>query len=260
MEQVIIQIILVALEQALASAVEGAINYIIRKVVDEAGRCVTEIVYQIDSDGDGTSDTEQVVYTLDTLIPSFSDGYCLCNDGDDIGVGLPQFDIIDGTTIADIISDVPTITGNSDGYLIDYDHDGEFDDVIIPLPDFTGDGLGDWGLIIDDDDNGVPDASPDAPFYPVGSDGYDQIANGADGVDIVLVSSDGEIAVYDRNGNIKADDVDNAYALWVSENGIMNKPIKNYTVTEGLLFLSFVVGAFAFVAKAFRKRRVNKNV
>lgn len=260
MEEVIIQLILIALEQAIQSAVEGAVKYIIRKVSDEAGRCISEIFYQVDTDGDGVLE-DHVVYTLDTLIPSFADGYCLCNDGDLIGVGLPQFHIIDGSTISDYIPDISTITGNSDGYIFDIDDDGLFDDVLVPLPDFTGDGLSDWGLLIDDDDNGIPDASPDSPFYPVGSKGYDVIAHGSpDGVDLVLVSPDGEIAVYDRNGNIKAEDVDNAYAIWVSENGIMDKPIKNYTVTEGLLLLSFVVGFFSFFSKAFRKRRVNKNV
>lgn len=261
MEQVIFQIVLVAIEQAIQSAVEGAIDYIIRKVVDETGRIVTEIVYRIDSDGDGSPDSEQVVYTLDTLIPSFDDGYCICNRDDEIGIGLPQYKVIDGTSISELLPDLSVVTGNSDGFIVDIDGDGLQDDVLIPLPDITGDGQSDWGWIVDDDDNGIPDASPDSPFYPVGSDGYDQIVRGSsDGVDIVLVSSDGEIAVYDRNGNIKADDVDNAYALWVSENGIMDKPIRNYTVTEGLLFLSFVVGAFAFVSKLWRKRRVNKNV
>lgn len=88
---------------------------------------------------------EQVVYTLDTLIPSFSDGYCLCNDGDEIGVGLPQYKIIDGTTISDIISDLSVVTGNSDGFLVDMDGDGFQDDVLVPLPDLTGDGQSDWG-------------------------------------------------------------------------------------------------------------------
>ena len=203
MEEIIIQFVLIAIEQAVQSAIEGAINYIIRKVVDEAGRCVTEIVYQIDSDGDGLTDSEQVVYTLDTLIPSFDDGYSICNDGDQIGIGFPQFQIIDGTTIGDIISGSDFITGNSDGYIIDLDNDGAFDDVIIPLPDFTGDGLPDWGLVVDDDDNGVPDVSPDSPFYPVGSEEYDLIVSeGTIDGGIIIVSPDGSMCFYDPDGDL----------------------------------------------------------
>ena len=260
MEEIIIQLVLVALEQAIQSAVEGAIDYVIRKVVDDTGRWVTEIVYQIDSDGDGTADTEQTVYTLDAVFPNSETGYCLCNDGDQIGIGYPMYEIIDGTTAGEIFGS-DQLTGSRNGWIADADGDGVFDVLIPLLTDLTGDGVSDWGMVIDEDNNGLPDASSDLPFYPVGSEGYDQIARGSsEGVDIVLVSSDGEIAVYDRNGNIKAEDVDNAYALWVSENGIMDKPIRNYTVTEGLLFLSFLVGAFAFVSKLWRKRRVNKNV
>lgn len=218
MEEIIIQFVLIAIEQAVQSAIEGAINYIIRKVVDEAGRCVTEIVYQIDSDGDGVADSEQVVYTLDTLIPSFDDGYCICNDGDQIGIGFPQFQIVDGTSFGDIISGSDFITGNSDGYIIDFDGDGAFDDVIVPLPDLTGDGLPDWGLVVDDDDNGVPDSSPDFPFYPVGSEQYDIIVNSVD-------------------------------------DPALTKPFDDYSVSEFLLLIIAAFAAISLIGKLFKRRR-----
>lgn len=256
MEEIIIQFVLIALEQAVQSAIEGAINYIIRKVVDDTGRCVTEIVYQIDSDGDGVADSEQVVYTLDTIIPSFDDGYCICNDGDQIGIGFPQFHIIDGNSISDILSGSDLVTGNSDGYIIDIDYDGAFDDVIIPLPDFTGDGIGDWGLVVDDDDNGVPDVSPDSPFYPVGSDEYDVIVSDGSSFDggIILVSPDGSMCFYDPDGDLVQEDFNTAYSLWLQENAALTKQFDYYSVSEFLLLIIASFAAISLIGKLFKRR------
>lgn len=223
MEEIIITIILQALEAALAKAIEEGINYIVRKVVDAAGNVITEIVYQYDSDGDGTADSEQVIYTLDTLIPSLDNGYCLCNKGNTIGLGFPQYQLVDGSEIANLI-DIDTITGNGNGFIVDLDNDGENDDILIPLPDFTGDGQDDWGWLVDDDDNGLPDISPYSPFYPVGSEGYHDIVS----------------------------------RVTTEEYTIMNKPISEYTVTEGILLIFLIVGAFKLIGKAFRRKRVVK--
>lgn len=223
MEEIIIIIALQALEDIIINAIEEGIKYIIRKVVDAAGNVITEIVYQYDSDGDGTTDSEQVIYTLDTLIPSLDNGYCLCNKGNTIGLGFPQYQLVDGSEIADLI-DTDTITGNGNGFIVDLDNDGENDDILIPLPDFTGDGLDDWGWLVDDDDNGLPDISPNSPFYPVGSEGYHEIVS----------------------------------RVTTEEYTIMNKPISEYTVTEGILLIFLIVGAFKLIGKAFRRKRVVK--
>lgn len=261
MEEIILTLILKALEAALAEAAEYAIKYIIRKIVDETGRVITQIVYEYDSDGDGVNDSEEILYTLDMLIPDLDNGYCLVNNGDEIGLGLPQFQLLDGFEIGDYIG-TDIITGNGDGFIADFDGDGENDDVLIPFGfDITGDGQDDWGWLIDDDDNGIPDASPEAPFYPVGSPEYhDIIEQSAGEASIIVVSGDGTLTVYDMNGNITAEDCDTAYSLWVSENGIMNKPIAHYTVTEGILLIFFIAGLFKVASKIFRKRRVNKHV
>lgn len=221
--EIIIMIALQALEDIIINAIEDGIKYIIRKVVDAAGNVITEIVYQYDSDGDGTADSEQVIYTLDTLIPSLDNGYCLCNKGDTIGLGFPQYKLVDGSEIANLI-DTDTITGNGNGFIVDLDNDGENDDILIPLPDFTGDGLDDWGWLVDNDDNGLPDISPNSPFYPVGSEGYHDIVS----------------------------------RVTTEEYTIMNKPISEYTVTEGILLIFLIVGAFKLVGKAFRRKRVVK--
>ena len=76
------------------------------------------------------------------------------------------------------------------------------------------------------------------------------------GKSIIIVSPDGTTCVYDENGNITDEDCETAYKLWVSDNNIMSKSMDNYTVTEGLLFLTFIVSMFGFFGNIFRRRRV----
>lgn len=221
----LIPIIMIGLEKALTWLLDQGIEYIIRKSIDNFGNVSTQIVYECDIDGDGEIDSEQIIYTLDTMIPDLSNGYCLCNKGDEIGLGMPQFKLVDGFDIVDLI-DTDIITGNDNGFIVDLDNDGENDDILIPFPDFTGDGYNDWGWLVDDDDNGLPDVSPYSPFYPVGSDEYTYI---------IEQSS-------------------------TSEKTIMNKPIAEYTVTEGILLIFFIVGSFSFFKNMFRRRNSLKGV
>lgn len=244
------EIIIVFLGQLIGSLVDQGIKYVVRKVTDAFGNTVSQIISVFDDDGDGQTDREVVVYSFDVSVPDLSEKFSIVNRDDEIGLGYPMLQIVPAVDFPAFIEGA-TITGNNNCILID-------DDVYCPLAlDYDGDGLPDWGRVVDDDNNGVPDAAPDQPFYPVGSEGYNQILetykdNG--GVDIVLVSSDGEIAVYDRNGNIKAEDVDTAYATWVSENGIMNKPLDNYSVTEGLLLLSLFMSLAFFIRSLFKRK------
>lgn len=217
----LIPLILIGLKEALFWAVEQGVKYIIKKVVDSAGNVVTHIIYEYDSDGDGENDSEQIIYTLDTMIPDLSNGYCLCNKGDEIGLGMPQFKLLDGFEIADLI-DTDIITGNDNGFIIDLDSDGENDDILIPFPDFTGDGYNDWGWLVDDDDNGLPDVSPYSPFYPVGSEEYTYI---------IEQQSPTEATVLD-------------------------KPFDNYTVSEGLLLFIAAASIVYLFSKIFRRRKL----
>lgn len=221
MEEIIFTIVLQAIATAIERAVEKGITYIIKKVVDSAGNVITQIVYEYDSDGDGVNDSEEVIYTLDVMIPDLKDGYCLCNKGNEIGLGLPQYKVIDGLEISNLI-DTDIITGNDNGFIVDIDFDGENDDILIPLPDFSGDGYDDWGQLIDDDNNGLPDVSPFTPFYPVGSEEYTYIV--------------------EQSG---ADDTP-----------IMEKPIDNYNVTEGLLALLVLFTVLKFVWGLFTRKDV----
>lgn len=231
------EVIASLLSQLLEKLIVEYAKYYIRKQIDSIGNSFTQIVQYFDDDGDGETDREVVLAQFDVSVPDLSDDYCIVNKGDEIGLGLPKLEPFTADDIGSMIDD-EVFTGNSKGVYIG-------DDVYVPIPvDFDNDGSTDWGRVVDSDDNGVPDASPDAPFFPVGSDGYNQILSemgNGDGVDIVLVSPEGEIAVYDRNGNIKEEDVDTAYATWVSQNGIMVKKLDNYSVTEGLLLCVLLI-------------------
>ena len=246
------EVIASLLSQLLEKLIVEYAKYYIRKQIDSIGNSFTEIVQYFDDDGDGETDREVVLAQFDVSVPDLSDDYCIVNKGDEIGLGLPKLEPFTADDIGSMIDD-EVFTGNSKGVYIG-------DDVYVPIPvDFDNDGSTDWGRVVDSDDNGVPGASPDAPFFPVGSDGYNlilsEMGNG-DGVDIVLVSPEGEIAVYDRNGNIKEEDVDTAYATWVSQNGIMDKKLDNYSVTEGLLLCVLLISVAFFIRSLFKRKDV----
>ena len=246
------EVIASLLSQLLEKLIVEYAKYYIRKQIDSIGNSFTQIVQYFDDDGDGETDREVVLAQFDVSVPDLSDDYCIVNKGDEIGFGLPKLEPFTADDIGSMVDD-EVFTGNSKGVYIG-------DDVYVPIPvDFDNDGSTDWGRVVDSDGNGVPDASPDAPFFPVGSDGYNQILSemgNGDGVDIVLVSPEGEIAVYDRNGNIKEEDVDTAYATWVSQNGIMVKKLDNYSVTEGLLLCVLLISVAFFIRSLFKRKDV----
>lgn len=216
-------IVLSIIEDAVVEALEKGVEYIIRKGIDSVGRPITEIVYYFDGDGDGVEDESEVLCSFDILIPDLDEGLCICNDGDTVGLGLPQIQLIDGMTITDYVdtldpNNMPMITGNDDGWLVDMDYDGA-DDVLVVLPDFTGDGMPDFGWLVDNDDNSLPDVSSDGPFYPIGSDEYE---------------------TYIKQSGLQSD-------------SIMEKSINDYTVTEGLLFISLLISAVWFFRSIFKR-------
>lgn len=223
MEEIVVSLVLEALQAALSQAVEKGIEYIIKKIVDDTGKVITQIVYEFDSDGDGKNDSEQVIYTLDFTIPDLNSGYCLVNRGKEIGLGLPDFKLVSADDVLPKLRDSDGFISDGNGFIIDLDNDGANDDIIFPSPiDFTGDGIPDFQKVIDDDDNGLPDVSPDSPFYPVGSDEYQEI-----------IIEHGQ-----------------------EDYTIMNKPLSKYTVTEGILFISLIFGAFGLFKKFFRRKKV----
>ncbi len=220
MEEYIISLILEALAKALEKSVEKGITYIIKKVVDSAGNVITKIVYEYDSDGDGIMDGEETIFTLDTMIPNLDNGYCLCNKGNEIGLGYPSFRLVDANDVLPIIQDTDFI-GDGDFIVTDLDGDGN-DDVLLPVTyDGDGDGLPDFQIVVDDDDNGLPDVSPYSPFYPVGSEEY--------------------TAIVEKTR---------------SDSRIMETPLDDYNVSEGLLLIILILLGFNFVRGLFTRKDV----
>lgn len=243
------------LSEIISSLIDQGIKYLIKKGTDAFGNVITQIVVPVDEDGDGETDREDVIYSFDYLIPDDS-GYTLVNRGDEIGFGLPLYEPVDYFDIVPYLSD--TFSGNSNGYLIDLDADGE-PEVYKPLPfDVTEDGRDDWVLVVDDDENGIPDASPDSPFFPVGSEGYNQIISSEDyGKSLIIVSPDGNISVYDPSGELQYEDFNEAYSLWLHDNAALDKPFKYYSVTEALLLIVALFAGVSLFGKLFKRRNYN---
>lgn len=215
--------ILIELAQEL---VEAGVEYVIRHTIDDAGNKIVEFVQEIDHDNNGVVDEEIVIHSIEAVVPDVNAQYNLVSDGDTVGIGMPYVDVIDGLDFNSYVDfsdpfNMPELTVSGGGYLLDMDSDGDNDDVVIMLPDFNGDGVPEFGWIVDADDNGLPDVSPDSPYYPVGSEGY-----------------------YDIVNNI------------TSENNIMTKELNDYTVTEGLLFLMLFLMVCYFIKSLFKKKDI----
>lgn len=73
---------------------------------------------------------------------------------------------------------------------------------------------------------------------------------------IIMMSPDGTMTVYDEAGNITAEIVDNAYSLWLSENGALDKPFSNYSVSEALLLFIAIGAVVGLICKVFKRRKL----
>ena len=225
-----------ALINAVRETVDSATGLVfsIRKFVDSFGNVSAQIYYKYDSDGDGELDAEEVIYNIDSYIPDLDEPYQLVDRDGKIGLGYPQLKLVDAS---DVFSALPSsdldnppalpswgdgFTSDGSGFRIALDDDGVCDDVLYPLPfDFSGDGVNDFQIIVDDNNNGLPDAAPNSPFYPIGSEGYQEI-------------------VEKHSDNVPA----------------LSKSFKNYTVTEALLFVIACGSLLAIFSKIFRRRKI----
>ena len=197
--------------------------YRIKRDIDTVGRVVTTIVHMIDSDGDGEADTEETLLSFDLSIPDLST-YSLVNKGDEIGLGYPALKTLDSSEVFPVLQDLDDYyISDGEGLLIDYDNDGAVDDILYPSPyDFTGDGVPDFQIVVDDDENGVPDVAPDSPFYPVGSEEY---------TEIIERLSDEEVPALDKH-------------------------FSNYNVSEALLMLILLFLLFTSTFRFLFRRRI----
>lgn len=210
---------------AIRETVDAATDLVIsiRKFIDSFGNVSTQIVYQYDSDGDGELDSEDIIYVIDSYIPDLNEPFQLVDKDGTIGLGYPMLKTVDSIDVSSAFSDSEYHSSTAGGYRIALEGDDVLDDVVYYLPfDYTGDGINDFEIIVDDNDNGLPDYCPTSPFYPIGSEGYNEI-----------------LLQYGK-----------------TDYTIMDKPISKYSVTEGILLIGFIVGAFGLLKKAFRRKKV----
>lgn len=82
------QVVLVILSQVIEGLVTQYVKYEIQRKVDRIGNSISQIVAVFDDDGDGVTDREEVMCSFDVSIPDLSNGYCIVNQDDEIGIGL----------------------------------------------------------------------------------------------------------------------------------------------------------------------------
>lgn len=91
----------------------------------------------------------------------------------------------------------------------------------------------------------VPDV-PDLPDEPVTSQ---------DTTQIIIVSPDGTMTVYNTDGELDSEAVDTAYSVWVSQYGVLDKPFNTYSVSEGLLLVIAVASVAYLFGRLFKRRK-----
>lgn len=220
------------LKIALENAIKEGIKYVVRKVINEAGKTVIRFITE--------GPEETVIYELDASLAQLSGvwnsmGLTLGNCGDEVGFGIPIYELVSHNDLL-LFLDIQNVSAYDEdtapassaqisvlgsAALVDFDGDGETEP-LFPVPDFDGDGQGDWGRLVDDDDNGLPDLSPDLPFYPVGSDEFTYIVE----------------------------------QQTKEERPIMETPLDSYSVTEGLLLLALLFSVLNFVRGLFTRKDV----
>lgn len=227
---VLLPFVIEGLKIALENAIKEGIKYVVRKVINEAGKAVIRFVAE---------GTEEIIYELDASVAQLSGvwnsmGLALGNCGDEVGFGIPIYRLVSNNEFSSFLNiaplaadddtspDLPVLSYLGSTALVDIDGDGETEPML-PIPDFDGDGYDDWKTIVDDDDNGLPDLSPDLPFYPVGSDEFTYIVE----------------------QQTKQDD-----------RPIMETPLDGYSVTEGLLALILLFTVLNFIRGLFTRKDV----
>lgn len=105
-------------------------------------------------------------------------------------------------------------------------------------------------IFTDDDGDGEPD-TPELPFFEIDPEEQTAVEKS-----IIIMNSDGTMTIYDEGGNITAEDCDTAYSLWVSENGALDKPFANYSVSEVLLLFIAVGSVVGLICKIFKRRKL----
>lgn len=123
-----------------------------------------------------------------------------------------------------------------------------------------------WQAFTDDDGDRLPD-DPDNPFQiwdhepedwnpflPIDPDTPPVYETPP--LQFIIIGPDGTMTIYDEEGNITAEDCDTAYSLWISENGALDKPFSNYSVSEALLLFIAAGSVVGLIFKIFKRRKL----
>lgn len=191
------------------------------------------------------------------LLPSSNSLQLVENWEGELGLGFPQYFVLDGRELSYLISALPGFAGSPDCFYTDFDGDG-IKDMVLPIGgDLTGDGINDFATILDLNGNGIPDADPSGVFYPIGSPDYKRIVNTQTGSSsIIIMSPDGTMSVYDPSGQLTREMYNEAYSLWIKDNGALDKEFNNYTVSEAFLLLAASAAVVYLFSKIFRRRKL----
>lgn len=73
---------------------------------------------------------------------------------------------------------------------------------------------------------------------------------------IIIVSPDGTMTIYDEGGNITAEIADTAYSLWLSENAALDKRFEHYSVSEAFLLVIALGSLVGLISKIFKRRKL----
>lgn len=93
----------------------------------------------------------------------------------------------------------------------------------------------------------------ETPVYPVP---YPPTITERGELQIIIVSPDGTMTIYDEGGNITAEIADNSYSLWLSENGALDKRFEHYSVSEALLLVIALGSLVGLISKIFKRRKL----
>ena len=70
------------------------------------------------------------------------------------------------------------------------------------------------------------------------------------------MSPDGTMTVYDPAGTLTRETYNEAYALWLKDNGALDKQFDNYSVTEALLLPVAIAAVVILLCKIFKRRKL----
>lgn len=119
-----------------------------------------------------------------------------------------------------------------------------------------------WQIFADEDGDQLPD-DPENPLETYDEEPedwfpFDDHTSDEPGTtigDVIIITPEGVVI---QSDDLTTSDIQQQYEkaedVWRSYYGALDKPFKNYSVTEGLLFLIFIVAGFSLFTRIFHRR------